>query len=137
MGELWEFIKAVFSHWQAYVTGGGITAVLQVWERLTGHSLSKRTYAVLVMVGFLLVAFFWAWSDKNQALQSSIKENVDINRQLFDIKQIPKPQLEGIRYIAELVSQSPYPDTPYGIKIVVQTNMAVQPFRLRVNRNVP
>ena len=136
MSEFWEFIKAVFSHWQAYVTGGGITAILQVWERLTGKSLSKRTYAILVMVGFLLVAFFLAWRDQHQALQSIMKEKSEISRQLSEMKQIPRPTLEDIRPIYEFIASSPYQDAPYGMKIVVQTNVAIQPLILIAKCNV-
>lgn len=62
------FAWAVFSHWQAWVTGGGIAALTQVVERLGGWTLSRPTYVRIFIVSFLLVAFFLAWRDQYTAL---------------------------------------------------------------------
>lgn len=44
-----------------------MTALVQVWERLViKRSISRRTYAAIVIVGFFLVASFMAWRDQYQ-----------------------------------------------------------------------
>ena len=62
-----KWIASIFFHWQAYVTGGGATAILQVWERLSGRQLSRKTYAQLVFGAFLFVAVFLTWREEHRA----------------------------------------------------------------------
>jgi hypothetical protein len=59
--ELWTFVVAVVSHWQGYATGGVITGLIAVIERLSGKQLSKKAYAAIFLGGFLLVSFFLTW----------------------------------------------------------------------------
>ena len=67
LSEIGQFLWSVFTHWQAYVTGGGITAIIAVFERLTSWRLSRRNYKLLVTIGFLSVAVFLAWRDEHIA----------------------------------------------------------------------
>jgi hypothetical protein len=54
-----------------------------------------------------------------------------------DAKQIPRPKIAGIRLIHESIISSPYQDAPYGIKIVMQTDIAIQQFKFKIKCNVP
>ncbi len=47
MSELWRFVTEVLKYWQAYVTSGIITAIVNVGERLTGRSLPKKVYGAI------------------------------------------------------------------------------------------
>jgi hypothetical protein len=73
--EIGQFGVAVLSHWQAYVTGGTVTGIIAVTERLSGKSLPKKAYAAVFLGFFLLVSFFLAWDDEHHRadkLQASL-----------------------------------------------------------------
>jgi len=56
------YLCIVFGHWQAYATGGGVTALLLVYERLA-KPLTKQVFIWIVIIAFLLEASFSAWHD--------------------------------------------------------------------------
>ena len=65
MGEVRIFgtyLLAVFAHWQAYVTGGGVTALLVVYEKMI-HPIPRRVFVWIVLVFFVSAATFAAWHD--------------------------------------------------------------------------
>ena len=62
--ELLLFVKVYLSNWQSYATGGVITGLISVGERLSGKSLSKKRYFLIFIVSFSLAAFFLAWRDE-------------------------------------------------------------------------
>jgi hypothetical protein len=57
---------AAFSYWQSYVTGGGIIALIVLWEKLANRPLPRWTYLVLFLVVFVLMSFFLAWRDEHR-----------------------------------------------------------------------
>jgi len=57
---------AVFSYWQSYVTGGGITALAVLYEKVADRTLPRWTYLVLFLVVFVLMSFFLAWRDEHR-----------------------------------------------------------------------
>jgi septal ring factor EnvC (AmiA/AmiB activator) len=59
-----SFLWMVFSKWQGYVTGGGITALLVVGERLAGKTLPKKVFVAIFVLSFLLVSMFVAWREE-------------------------------------------------------------------------
>jgi hypothetical protein len=62
--EVIKFIGAVISHWQAYATGGVVTGLIAVVERLSGWQMPKKAYAAIFLGAFLFVFFFLAWRDE-------------------------------------------------------------------------
>jgi hypothetical protein len=52
---------AAFSYWQSYVTGGGITALAVLYEKIANRTLPRWTYLGLFLVVFVLMSFFLAW----------------------------------------------------------------------------
>lgn len=63
--EILEFMYAVISYWQAFVTGGFVMAVLFVYERLSGYEL-PGTFIPWGVVMFFLVSFFLAWREEHR-----------------------------------------------------------------------
>jgi hypothetical protein len=62
--DVFDFFVAYLSHWQSYATGGVVTGVIAVGERLSGKQLPKKVYATIFVGIFSLVAFFLAWRDQ-------------------------------------------------------------------------
>lgn len=62
--DIGRFVLAVVGHWQSYATGGVITGVIAVVERLSGKTLPKKAYGAIFIGVFLLAAFFLAWQDE-------------------------------------------------------------------------
>jgi hypothetical protein len=116
MAGFWEFVSALFIHWGGYVTGGVVTAILVVLQTLDILHISKRIWAILIFGVFFFFASFSAWQDA---------------------RKIPRPKMAGIRLIQEPILSSPYQDAPYGIKIVMQTDVVIQPFKFKIKCNVP
>jgi len=63
---LWSFV----SHWQSYATGGAVTGLIGVGERLWGKSLPKKVYFFIFVVTFSFVSFFMAWREQYERAQS-------------------------------------------------------------------
>jgi hypothetical protein len=60
---------AVFGYWQSYVTGGGITAVVALYEKLSGHTLPRSAYLVMFLAVFVPMSLFLAWREEYQQAQ--------------------------------------------------------------------
>ncbi len=69
VADLLSFLSAVFWRWQSWAggsgTGGAVVVIVGLYERLSGHHLSKRTYVGIFVAAFLLCAFFLAWRDEH------------------------------------------------------------------------
>lgn len=84
------FCIAVVSHWQSYATGGVVTGVISVVERLCDRKMPKWAYAAIFLGAFLLVSFFLAWRDEYHdaqqvpALRSQLREREAQIQQLKD-----------------------------------------------------
>jgi|GEM_PF-2008480 len=74
LSEVSPFLGSVFSHWQIWLSGGGILGLIAIIvpqvEKLCGKSLSKRTHVYLFLIAFFLCACFLSWVDKDDALKS-------------------------------------------------------------------
>jgi len=66
--ELWLFIVAVFTHWQALVTGGIVIAAVGFYEHKK-RQLSWESYAFIAGI-FLLYSVFAAWQDEHHSALS-------------------------------------------------------------------
>src|ERR1700734_4106750 len=64
MSEPSVFLIAVVSHWQSYITGGVVTAIVGVFERLTDWRMSKKSYAVVFLGVFQFVSFYLTWREQ-------------------------------------------------------------------------
>jgi len=76
--DLARFVVAVVSHWQAYVTGGAVTGLVTLIERLTPWRLPKWAFAALFLGAFLLASFFLTWRDeyhRADALQATLNQH--------------------------------------------------------------
>jgi hypothetical protein len=76
--DLARFVVAVVSHWQAYVTGGAVTGVVTLIERLTAWKLPKWAFAALFVGVFLLASFFLTWRDeylRANTLQATLNQH--------------------------------------------------------------
>jgi hypothetical protein len=95
-GDIGNFIVAVVSHWQSYVTGGVITGLIGVVERLSEWRMPKWAYASTFLGVFLLVSFFLAWREQYQeaqklpALESQLQEK---DKTIQQLKEKP-PQVQ-------------------------------------------
>jgi len=72
--ELGLYLWAVIAHWQSYVTGGIVTALVNVYERRTNTVLPWKYYVWLFFVIAGLVAFFYAWHDEHHNAEVVIAE---------------------------------------------------------------
>jgi hypothetical protein len=88
--DLLRFLVAFISHWQGYVTGGAVTAMIFVAERLWGKQLSRKMFAAIFIVTFSLVAFFMAWRDEytraNQLNNQNIEARANLDHSANDNK---------------------------------------------------
>ncbi len=58
------FLLVFISHWQSYITGGAVTAVITLVERWREKTLPKRIYFIIFAVTFAMASFFMAWRDQ-------------------------------------------------------------------------
>jgi hypothetical protein len=94
--DLFHFAIAILSYWQAYLTGGLITGVIGMVERLSHYRLTKRGYVGVFVVTFLLVSFFSAWRDERGNVE-------EVNKKIADIEaQSKKDSEKADKKIAEL-----------------------------------
>jgi hypothetical protein len=110
--EIIVFALAVVSHWQGYVTGGAITGLVALVERLFDWTMPKWAYGVLYLGVFLLVSFFLAWRDQYHeaqrvpVLQSQLE---DRDHQISDLKNKPAQiQVNVPGTVVNLPSQMAY-----------------------------
>ena len=66
-----DFIVAVFWRWQSWAGGSGfggaVVVFITLYQQLSGRTMPKRVYIAIVVVGFLVGAFFMAWRDQYHA----------------------------------------------------------------------
>jgi hypothetical protein len=93
--DLLYFLWSVISHWQSYATGGVVTGLIGVTERLSGKQLPRKVYALIFVASFLLAACFMAWREEftranrldrdNTAQKASL---VIVSRERDDVRKI-------------------------------------------------
>jgi hypothetical protein len=91
--ELWIYIVAFFSHWQSYLTGGVVTALITLLERAREKQLSKRVYFYIFVSAFTLAAFFMAWRDQ---FERSVRAEETLSRAEQTLS-MERPQLEDVK----------------------------------------
>ncbi|HET9181530.1 MAG TPA: hypothetical protein VFP59_05305 [Candidatus Angelobacter sp.] len=92
MQDFWEFLQAVFWHWQSWLGGtgfgGAVVVFVALWERFTSRVMRKRMYAAIFIASFLFGAFFLAWRDQYHAAREA-------QRHLNEVGAVRVPKLEG------------------------------------------
>lgn len=78
VSDFFLFLYSVLSYWQAYATGGLVTAIVGLFERFTEYRLTKKAYLSLFVVTFLLVAFFFAWRDEHAQSAAFVKRVAEL-----------------------------------------------------------
>jgi hypothetical protein len=89
MSDFWQFVIAVFWHWQSWAggsgAGGAVVVLVAIYERLSGHTLSKRMYVSIFIFIFLVGAFFVAWREQYQAVQAAKGETQKVEKKLGEL----------------------------------------------------
>ena len=80
--EIGLFVWAVIAHWQSYVTGGVVTAIVTLFERKLNKTLVWKYYAIIFLASAGLVAVFYAWHDEHQNAQILINEKAEVYNKL-------------------------------------------------------
>jgi hypothetical protein len=94
MSDFWQFVIAVFWHWQSWAggsgAGGAVVVLVAISERLSGRTMSRRMYVSLFIFVFLVGAFFVAWRDQYQAVQAAKEQTQKAEKKL---EELTKPGL--------------------------------------------
>lgn len=81
-----EFVWAVLTYWQAYMTGGIVAAVLFIYERKTQKNVPVQ-WVLWGALAFLLVGCFMAWRDERSKVVDQKKETEKLRSQLDDLSR--------------------------------------------------
>jgi hypothetical protein len=73
--DLVAFVKSVFSHWEALMTGF-FSLVITFWEKMRNRPLATRIFHIIA-VGCIFTAFFFAWRDEHEVAKPTIKVDID------------------------------------------------------------
>lgn len=103
------FLFAVLGYWQAYATGGVVTAVVGLFERFSKWRLTKWAYAGLFVGVAFLAAFFLAWRDEHSQRVSLAAQVTSLQQTLYIEVQKHAPD---IRLAIEDVMYGPLVDEP-------------------------
>lgn len=101
------FAIAVISHWQGYVTGGAITGLVALVERLLDWTMPKWAYAVLYVGVFLLVSFFLAWREQYHEAQRVPVLQSQLEGKDKEIKQLKEQPAQVQVYVPPSVVNLP------------------------------
>ena len=85
--EIALFAWNVLMHWQAFATGGIITAILLVFEKLFALTLSKQNFIIIVIGVFFLAAFFFTWRDEHRTLEAERAYKTQIANDCADLRR--------------------------------------------------
>lgn len=110
VSEFFLFVYSTLNQWQALVSGGVVTALVAVFERVSGYHLTKKAYLGLFVGTFLFAAFFLGWREE---YRERLRQTAEINKILT-----VKPRLNGeIQY----VQMGEVPDMPLklGVAMIV------------------
>src|SRR5579863_3759909 len=91
MSRFWTYLWDVFGHWQAYASGGGVTALVLVYERLFGQ-IPRRVFVWIVLIFFVVAATFAAWSDAYLSMKG---READLLNSKIELTKQTRPILAG------------------------------------------
>ncbi|HUL34533.1 MAG TPA: hypothetical protein VL128_11655 [Candidatus Eisenbacteria bacterium] len=81
--EFFEWVVAVFEHWEGYVFGGVVGVGLELFKRFRDWEPNKKVFSVIVSIGFLF-SIFSAWKDQRESAQ----------KYQHEFEQLAVPQFE-------------------------------------------
>ncbi len=113
--DIWTYLCDVFGHWQAYATGGGVTALILVYERLV-RPIPKRLFSWIVLVFFLFAATFAAWRDAYLSMKGREADNHRLEIELIDAKKsrpIAEDMRQGFREAFQDTQKPAFTSTAY------------------------
>src|SRR5207249_3690466 len=117
VSEFWNFLVAVFWHWQSWAGGSGfggaVVVLIGLYERLTGHVMGKRMYVTVVIVAFLFGAFFMAWRDQYHG-------RLTAEDSLTKLKKDSTPELVGEIRVIEI---APWPGDHSNSIVIVDASI--------------
>jgi CDP-diglyceride synthetase len=103
---LWEWLKATFSNWQSWLSGGGVggacVVLIALVEQFTKWKLSPQWKMLLFLVVFVLGASFMSWKWERQLLSSS-EEISSLRKQISDLSQ----SAIGAQIVFAILGQQP------------------------------
>lgn len=89
LSDFGAFVLAFLGHWQSYMTGGIVLAIVAVYERLTTKTVSRRTVG-FGLVAFTVAAFFTAWREQHEAAKA---EHAEVTRLTSQLNAMSTPRL--------------------------------------------
>jgi len=96
MKDFLKFLKDVFWHWQSWAGGSGfggaVVVAVNMYERLTGHTMAKRMYVTIFIIVFLFGAFYMAWLDQYRARIAAETGKAEVEKK---IEELNTPKLSG------------------------------------------
>ena len=117
--DLLSFLWAYLSHWQSYATGGVVTGIIGVSERLLGKQLPKKVYAAIFILVFSLAAFFLAWRDEyiraNELAKVSIQLQTTTDNLRQQVRGSDEKDAEIKQLRAKLEARTP-PESPNSLR---------------------
>jgi hypothetical protein len=96
--DLLVFLWAYLSHWQSYATGGVVTGIIAVFERLSGKQLPKKAYAWIFIICFSLAAFFMAWREEYKRANNLDHQNTILTTTNENLVKTLNGKKEGNQY---------------------------------------
>lgn len=137
-----RFLWAFVSHWQSYATGGVVTAVITLIERVREKTLSKRTYVLVFVVAFSLASFFMAWREQFERAENA-EARLKIPAPTIQVNMPPitvPPSQVVITSQRETPPKTPRQMTTpelkdYGLKVVVEMEDIVESTEFSWNVN--
>jgi hypothetical protein len=92
---LWQYIRAVTTHWVALMSGGAIIVALGLLERFSGRTVPTYVY-VGVLILFIFIACYQAWRTERKRRIESESMLSQVKTELLEEKGKHRPDLEGI-----------------------------------------
>ena len=102
LSEFFSFVYSTLNQWQALVSGGVVTALVAVFERVSGYHLTKRAYLALFVGTFLFVAFFLGWREERRGRLEQLAKIQEMH--------LTKPRLVGEIMYYRFADRPDYPD---------------------------
>jgi len=95
--QLFEWLWAMLTHWQGWLSGGGLGGLalisLYLFERFSGRTVPKLWYSLIVFFFFFLGASFTAWRDQTEKTRDALSKLANANDRLA---ALTTPSFSGV-----------------------------------------
>ena len=106
LSKVFPFLQSVFTHWQIWLSGGGIGGFVVITvglvEKIFNKPLSKRAYIYLFLICFFLCSCYLSWVERDDQLQVALADKSAALGTIQTNKQVCQGQ------IADLNGQNQY-----------------------------